>query len=415
MKRPTLVLGEDQPEQRNVSAIPPSHTKVSEKKAEPSASDPPLAPPRPDGGQGRVQAALAASNRTEASLSQLLRAVQSLNEGVSGAREANVQLVSELEKLREMLGTSNEQQLGLRNRVTALEKELEQAREVSARERVFLTEQHDSFITSLIEDHEAAVAELKAELEQVQKRAEQPRTDPDPSPRGTDKVVAERERTRETLLKLQTQRDEAQAAVARITRERDLVLAELAQMRIQQGMSEAMRDGGSSPTASKPASSPTASSRPLVPALSSLKASSPAGSATPSSRPPRAVKPTSNRPSASPPASSNRSGPPLSSLRSTAPMGVNRPPSSRPTAPPLDFKTPSRPSPPPSELAAALTPPVLGQVSPPPASEQPTSSAPMKPKPDPSTRPLVGYSLTDSSEERVDTSRLTNPTRPPQR
>ncbi len=424
MKSPTLVLGEDMPEQPSASVIPPSHTK--EKKSDvPSVENAPgsIAPLQ---GDARVQAAIAASTRTEASLSQLMRAVQSLSAGVSGAREANVQLVRELEKLREMLGDANQNQLTLKNRQKALEKALEEAHEAAARERVFLTEQHDQFITSLIEDHERVVTELSQELEQARERASK---NPEPRPetsgvpssaklseaqlreqlvaaqRNIDKLVGERERTRETLLRLQAQRDEAQSSVVKLTRERDQARAELGQLKIQQGMSDAMREAGrvgslppAALSAPKPSSSPTASSKPLSP-----QSSRPAASA--SSRPGPSTVPTSR--------------PPLSNLPPTA--GVPRPsgspsfqPSTRSTAPmptgtaAARTTSPLRASPPPAELAAALTVPI--KPSTPPISEAPVSP-PIRPKPDPSTRPLVGYSLTDSGEERVDTSRITKPTK----
>ncbi len=435
MKRPTLVLGDDMPDQRGVSAIPPSHTKVADKKSAGSPAEegaPASASPAsasPAQGDARVQAALAASTRTEASLSQLMRAVQSLSAGVSGAREANVQLVRELEKLRDMLAAANQHQLTSKNRLVALEKALEQSHEASARERVFLTEQHDSFISSLIEDHERVVSALSSELEAARKLASrspeahvetsgvranaglseaQLREQLVASQRNIEKLVGERERSRETLLRLQTQRDEAQSSVVKLTRERDQARAELTQLKIQQGMSDAMREAhgrsGSVPPSSaapsKPASSPTASARPVTastrPAPSS-GAARPLAAAAPTSRPPLANLPPAAasvpRPTASP------SFHP--SARSTAPVPVNTP-SNRPTVPPHH-------SPPPAELAAAITVPVKGAAGAP-MSEAPVS--PLRPKPDPSTRPLVGYSLTDSGEERVDTSRITNPTRP---
>src|SRR5262245_30016259 len=108
------------------TVIPPSHTKVVERK-DPLPSELPEAGLEPLEENPRVQAALAASTRTEASLSSLMRAVQTLTSGVSGAREANVQLVSELEQLREMLGNANQQQLAMKGRLTSLERALEQA------------------------------------------------------------------------------------------------------------------------------------------------------------------------------------------------------------------------------------------------------------------------------------------------
>ncbi|HKO52855.1 MAG TPA: hypothetical protein VJV79_34340, partial [Polyangiaceae bacterium] len=58
----------------------------------------------------RVQAALAASARAEASLSGLFRAIQQLGNGVGGAREANESLTLELEGLRDLLAAASERQ-----------------------------------------------------------------------------------------------------------------------------------------------------------------------------------------------------------------------------------------------------------------------------------------------------------------
>jgi hypothetical protein len=99
-------------------------------------------------------------------------------------------------------------------------------------------------------------------------------------------------------------------------------------------------------------------------------------------------------------------------LASLAPASSSRSISSsaaRPTAPPLEFKSSPRHTPPPEELRDALAL-SAGIVEP---GERPSSPA-IRVKPDPSTRPLVGYSVTEASEDHVDTSRITS-TRPPQR
>jgi len=380
MKIPSAVPGEDASQHSAVSVIPSSHTKTVEKRA--ATGEP---------GEARVHAALAASNRAEASLSSLMRAVQTLSAGISGARESNVEIVHELELLREMLGQANEHQLALKNRMQALEAALEQAQHAAGRERAFLSDQHDAFIAGLIEDHERVVAKLREELDEARRSAERtplvrPETSAatlsqaqmkeqlDAATRSIEKLVGERERTRETLLRLQAQRDEAQATVVKLTRERDQGRSEMAQLKIQQGMEEAMREAHSERIPLP------ASSRPPAPTLSDLKPTSRPQPAQFSQNAPT-VRPQAAAPSVLP---SSTAG-----TRSTAPMPF-RSPAARPAAPPLDFKS----------------------VAPTPLSEKP-SSGPLKPKPDPSTRPLVGYSMTETSEERVDTSRITSPGRPP--
>jgi hypothetical protein len=377
MKGPFTVPGDETSQQSAVSVIPSSQTKASERQGPAEVEGEPR--------EVRVRAALAASNRTEASLSSLMRVVQALSAGVSGARESNVELLRELEFLREMLGRANEHQLGLKNRLQVLEGALEQAQREAARERAFLSDQHDAFIAGLIEDHERVVAKLHDELEETRRRSldrvSSTRVDASASAmnqaqlkeqlesaqRSIEKLVGERERTRETLHRLQSQRDEAQATVARLTRERDVARAETGQLRIQRGMDDAIREAA---VTDRPPEGfvPAPSSRPPPPLLSALK---------PTVRP------------------QLKGGDPLTGARSTAPMPLKPPAgSTRPAAPPLDFKSSVPPAASPSE---------------------PASGKPLKSKPDASTRPLVGYSMTEASEERVDTSRITSTTKPPGR
>src|SRR6202000_1607589 len=112
----------------------------------------------------RVQSAIAASARAEASLSSLFRAIQSLDSGLGGAREANKLLTRELEALREMVGAANEQQLAAKQKVTLLEQALDRARKDAERERQFLTEQHDAFIVDLLDEQEGELERRDAEL-----------------------------------------------------------------------------------------------------------------------------------------------------------------------------------------------------------------------------------------------------------
>jgi hypothetical protein len=204
-----------------------------------SASDrPPSRPPGRDS-SAMLHAALSASGKAEASLSTLMRSIRDLSAGVSGAREANVQLLRELEAMSDLLGAANERQLALKNRVALLEQSLERSHIEASRERAYILDQQDAFIAAMMEDHELVVSELNRELEALRHRPSQrptgvpgdalgllpPETDAtvkeelDSARKLIDKLVGDRERTRETLLKVQAQRDEAQAALVEISRE----------------------------------------------------------------------------------------------------------------------------------------------------------------------------------------------------
>jgi predicted nucleic acid-binding Zn-ribbon protein len=398
--------------------IPPSHTKSFDRK-DPLPSEPPDAGLYPQVSSDTVpaealepddqlvRAALAASTRTEASLSGLMRALQTLSNGVSSAREANVDLVRELEALREMLAHSKQQQLVLKNRVGALEEALENTQQAAASERAFLIDQHDNFIAGLIEDHEHLVLKLSTELDEARQRTRstpppplssaerneaQLREQLDAAQRGIEKLVSERDRTRDALLRLQAQRDEAQGQVVKLARERDLARSDLAQFRIQHGLNDVARGPSSRPPSSSVKSG-----------ASSWPAAELGSNETP---PPPVVGQVRITRSGSQTGSN-----PLASLGSstTSTSRAITSGAARPTAPPLEFKSSPRHTPPPDELRDALA---LGATAPE-AGDRPSSPA-IKIKPDPSTRPLVGYSVTEASEDHVDTTRITS-TRPPQR
>ncbi|HEV8551746.1 MAG TPA: hypothetical protein VGQ57_22010 [Polyangiaceae bacterium] len=168
-----------------------------------------------------------------------MRSIRDLSSGVSGAREANVQLLRELEGMSDLLGAANERQLALKNRVALLEQTLERAHVEASRERAYILDQQDAFIVALMEDHEQVIAELHRELDSMRLRSTQRpgplSADPDSDPAASseltareeleaarkliDKLVGDRERTRETLLKVQAQRDEAQAALVELAKD----------------------------------------------------------------------------------------------------------------------------------------------------------------------------------------------------
>jgi hypothetical protein len=207
-----------------------------------------VSPDSPRAADDRLQAALEATSRAEASLSALMRAVEQVTSGVSGAQAANEHLATELERARELLGSTNERRLALENKVTALEAALAGSEEAVAeaqRDRTFLIEEQDRFLAALLGDHDEEIAELKREIFELRAASGQPPTAEKKTlpgiPRAAEPVDAnvammrdeierlrtERERSRDILRKVQTQRDEAQAQVARLVRERDEQKAEI--------------------------------------------------------------------------------------------------------------------------------------------------------------------------------------------
>jgi len=156
--------------------------------------------------QERVELALAGVSRTEANLGQLLRGLKHLAAGAAAAREANLELVHELDDLRAHLAHVNEEEAALRFRAAQLEQLLDTVRSEAAREREFLIEQQDLFLAEILSDHERQLAELrKSLLDTANHRAD----------------------ARE-LAELMTQRDQAREYALRCERERDLAWQELA-------------------------------------------------------------------------------------------------------------------------------------------------------------------------------------------
>jgi hypothetical protein len=196
------------------------------------------------------EAVLEVSTRTEASLSQLIRAIEQVSTGVSGAREANEQLANELVRLRQLLGESNQERLSLRTRAAALEQELVRVREQASSELKYLTEQQDQFVAGMLEEHDKALDDLKAERDRALVRITEleqhaKRTQTAPAVRRPKEAVdgaalqreleglrRERDRSREMLRRLQAQRDTAQndaASAAARARALETAAAEAAQ------------------------------------------------------------------------------------------------------------------------------------------------------------------------------------------
>jgi hypothetical protein len=159
-----------------------------------------------DASEERLDLAIAGVSRTEANLGQLVRGLKHLAAGALAAREANTELMHELDDLRAHLVHANEEELALRYRMTQLEQLLDTIRHESARERAFLIEQQDLFLVEIMSDHDRQIADLRRSLR-------------DASGRKTDaREVAE----------LIAQRDQAREYATRCERERDLAWQELA-------------------------------------------------------------------------------------------------------------------------------------------------------------------------------------------
>ncbi|HYO93924.1 MAG TPA: hypothetical protein VER33_05400 [Polyangiaceae bacterium] len=157
--------------------------------------------------EAHLHAALTANTRTEAGLGALLRAVQHLSATVSGASQANGEVAAELTLVREMLASSNLEQLALQHRVTLLQQALSRTEQEASRERKFLLEEHDAFIAALWTDHMREMNELRQKLDASTNSA--------------------RDTARDVVQRLQSQRDEAQTTLLRLTAERDAAREEL--------------------------------------------------------------------------------------------------------------------------------------------------------------------------------------------
>jgi len=160
----------------------------------------------PASSEERLELALAGVSRTEANLGQLLRGLKHLAAGAAAAREANLELVHELDDLRAHLAQVNEEEAALRYRTTQLEQLLDLVRSEAAREREFLIEQQDLFLVEIMSDHDRQLADLRASLLETANR------------RADSRELAE----------LTAQRDQAREYALRCERERDLAWQELA-------------------------------------------------------------------------------------------------------------------------------------------------------------------------------------------
>ena len=161
---------------------------------------------RLDDGMARMESVLSNVTRTEANLGHLIRGLKHLAAGALSAREANTELIHELDELRVHLAHSHEVEESMRFRMNHLEQLLNLIRHESARERSFLIEQQDLFLVSVFDDHERQLNDLRAQLVEA-------------TARQTDA---------QKIAELTAQRDQAREYATRCERERDLAWHELA-------------------------------------------------------------------------------------------------------------------------------------------------------------------------------------------
>ena len=159
-----------------------------------------------DLGVERMESALSNVVRTEANLALLVRGLKHLAAGAQAAREANTELILELDELRAHLTRSHDEEHALRFRMSQLEQLLDVIRSETSRERAFLIEQQDLFLVEILTDHDRQIGDLRQRLRD--------------SSQG--KVDAQR------IEELTAQRDQAREYATRCERERDLAWQELA-------------------------------------------------------------------------------------------------------------------------------------------------------------------------------------------
>jgi hypothetical protein len=120
----------------------------------------------------RIEAAMAASAKTESTLSDLLRTAKFLSASINAVREANAALVQELEVLCSIVDGEGAERSSLERRIQRLERRLEDTGDDAARERRFLVEEHDAFIASLVSDHERELFALRERLAELENEPE---------------------------------------------------------------------------------------------------------------------------------------------------------------------------------------------------------------------------------------------------
>jgi hypothetical protein len=382
--------------------------------------------------EAHVEAALEASTRAEASLSALLKAIQQVTTGVSGAREANETLVAELQSVREMLRSSNERRVALERRIALVEQErdsarrsLDEALSSAHADRTFLMEEQDRFLQAIMEEHEQTVSELVRERDDAREQAarvtsgllgiEERRsatTNPSLSApsedaqklghaladarRTIERLVSERDRARDVLRRLQAQRDEAQDAVDRLTAEVEEMREELARM-VEERASGAIERANPDGKRTDPV--PTIMDRPTFPAPAQQVDAAIAASRA--NTPPMPVIVPAAEPAA--PARA-KTTPAPEELRSA--LFISEPPEGDWDGPAADSAGAAPSDPPPAPAQADRATPLPG--GPDDGPQITIKRPPLKPKPDPASHSLGGYSMAGEAIEsdRIDTARI---------
>lgn len=210
------------------------------------------APPPPDDPEQHLETALDTGTRTDALIASAVRTLQQLTTGLAGARESNEATLRELEQLRALVGTNDQQQL-LREQLERLTEQrdravraLDEGRAEAARERAFLIQEQDKFIKTLLDDHEKALAKVVRERDEAlvsvfelsdARKSQRSEAGPDDLRRQLDdaresieRLTSERARSLELLRRLQTQRDDLHVQVERLLAERDAARAKLSRL-----------------------------------------------------------------------------------------------------------------------------------------------------------------------------------------
>lgn len=115
----------------------------------------------------KLEAAMAATARTEAALADLLRTAKFLAASISALQTANKSLMRDLEHVCAMVDGDGAQRTGLERRIQRLERVLDETAREAASERDFLVSDHDAFIATLMSDHEREITSLRKRLEEL--------------------------------------------------------------------------------------------------------------------------------------------------------------------------------------------------------------------------------------------------------
>jgi hypothetical protein len=107
---------------------------------------------------------MAASERTENALADLLRTAKFLSASITAVRGANAELARELEVLCAVVDGDGAERMALERRIQRLERMVDETGREAHRDREFLVSEHDSFIASLIRDHERELRTLRQRL-----------------------------------------------------------------------------------------------------------------------------------------------------------------------------------------------------------------------------------------------------------